>query len=81
MDLFGIGPLELILILVVAIIVLGPAKTMNMAKGAGKMMGEVRRAFGDLSKAMEEEERDLNRTLRSVDEANIDRGNPTEDGR
>ena len=81
MDLFGIGPLELILILVVAIIVLGPAKTLNMARGAGKILGEVRRAFGDLSRAVEEEERDLNRTIMGADDPNIDGGHPTEDGR
>ena len=59
MDFLGIGILELLVILVVALLVLGPAKTMEMARNAGKMLGEVRRAMGDLSRAVEEEERQL----------------------
>ena len=49
----GIGFLELLVIVVVAIIVLGPAKAIDMARSAGKMMGEVRRSFTDLSSAMD----------------------------
>ena len=53
----GIGFSEIFIILVVALLVLGPGKTLNMAKTAGKMIGEVRRAMGDLTSAIEEEER------------------------
>ena len=56
MDILGIGPLELIMVLVVALVVLGPSKSVTMARNAGKMIGEVRRAMGDLSRAIEEEE-------------------------
>ena len=63
MNIFGIGMLEILIILIVALIILGPAKTVHMAKNAGRMMGEVRRAFTDLSKAVEEEEREINREV------------------
>ena len=49
----GIGFLELLVIALVAIIVLGPAKAVDMAHSAGKMMGEVRRSFTDLSSTLE----------------------------
>ena len=49
----GIGFLELLVIVLVAVIVLGPAKAVDMARSAGKMMGEVRRSFTDLSSTLE----------------------------
>lgn len=49
----GIGFLELLVIVLVAVIVLGPAKAIDMARSAGKMMGEVRRSFTDLSSTLE----------------------------
>ncbi len=57
MDLFGVGIPELLIILVVALLVLGPGKTVDMARSAGRMLGEVRRAFTDLSAAVEDEAR------------------------
>ena len=81
MDILGIGMLELIVILVIALVVLGPAKTVKMARDAGKMLGEFRRAFGDLSRAMEEEERELGRSSGGIVEPNAERENsPEEEG-
>ena len=57
MDFLGVHIVELLVVLVIALVVLGPAKTINLAREAGKMFGEVRRAFTDLTKVMEEEER------------------------
>ena len=37
---FGIGPLELIAIAVLALILLGPERFPELARGAGKAMGE-----------------------------------------
>ena len=51
----GIGFLELLVIALVAVIVLGPAKAVDMARSAGKMLGEVRRSFSDLSSSLEQE--------------------------
>ena len=41
----GIG--ELVLILLVAIIVVGPVKVVEMARSAGKMMGDARKAMDE----------------------------------
>ncbi len=53
----GIGFSEILIILVVALLVVGPGRTISMAKTAGKMMGEVRRAMTDLTNSIEEEDR------------------------
>ena len=49
----GLGFMELLVIVLVAVIVLGPAKAIDMARSAGKMVGEVRRSFTDLSSNLE----------------------------
>lgn len=49
----GVGVMELLVIALVAIIVLGPGKAIDMARSAGKMFGEVRRSFTDLSSTMD----------------------------
>lgn len=60
MNFFGMGPYELLIVLAVALVVLGPGKTIGMARNVGKVFGEVRRAFTDLSRMAEEEERNIN---------------------
>ena len=67
MGLGGIGIPELFIILAVALLVVGPARTISMAKTAGKMMGEVRRAMGDLTDSIEEESRQSTSGTRSDD--------------
>lgn len=51
---FGIGGQELILILVVALIIIGPKKLPEIAKTLGKALGEFQRATDDLKKEMSE---------------------------
>jgi len=46
---FGIGPSELLLILVVALLVLGPKRLPELARSLGKAMGEFRRATADIT--------------------------------
>ena len=79
MNFFGIGMLEVLIILIVALIILGPARTVQMAKNAGRMMGEVRRAFTDLSRAVEEEEREINREVSRNEESNRSSEKPPEE--
>ncbi|MDT8272690.1 MAG: twin-arginine translocase TatA/TatE family subunit [Desulfomonilia bacterium] len=50
---FGIGGQELILILLVALIVLGPKKLPDIAKTLGKAIGQFQRASNDLRKEFE----------------------------
>jgi len=57
MNFMGMGMLELGVILVVAFIVLGPSRSIDMARTAGKVIGELRRTFADLTAAVSLEQR------------------------
>ena len=50
---FGIGMPEMILILAVALIVIGPKKLPDLAKSLGKAMGEFKKATSDLKASMQ----------------------------
>lgn len=52
---FGIGSTELLVILVVALIVLGPKSIPGLAKTLGKVMGEFRRVSTDFQRTMNAE--------------------------
>jgi TatA/E family protein of Tat protein translocase len=62
---FGIGPLELVLILVVALLVFGPKRVPELARTLGRGLAEFRRASNDLrqSLALDEIQQDLRRDL------------------
>ena len=57
MNFFGIGTLELLVILLVAFIALGPGKTVEVARTIGKMVREARRTFTDIMDAASVDER------------------------
>jgi len=50
---FGIGMPEMILILAVALIVIGPKKLPDLAKSLGKAMGEFRKATSEIKDSFE----------------------------
>ncbi len=50
---FGIGMPELILILAVALVVIGPKKLPDLAKSLGKAMGEFKKATNDIKDSMQ----------------------------
>jgi len=50
---FGIGMPEMILILAVALIVIGPKKLPDLARSLGKAMGEFKKATSDLKESMQ----------------------------
>lgn len=49
MNFFGIGPLEMMVILMVALVIFGPGKLPEMAQTIGKGIREFREATGDLT--------------------------------
>ncbi|MCS6925969.1 MAG: Sec-independent protein translocase protein TatB [Candidatus Binatia bacterium] len=49
---FGIGVPELLVIMIVALIVLGPKRLPEVAKGLGRALAEFRRATSDLSEEL-----------------------------
>jgi sec-independent protein translocase protein TatA len=48
---FGIGPVELIIVLVIALIVLGPGKLPDVGAALGKSIREFRKAASDVQEA------------------------------
>ena len=64
---FGIGMQEILVVLVIALVVIGPKKLPEVAKALGKGYGEFRRAFEDLKSTInvdmktEEEKENLRR--------------------
>jgi Tat protein translocase TatB subunit len=45
---FGVGPEELVLILIIALIVLGPERMPKVARDLGRVVGELRRTSDEL---------------------------------
>ena len=56
---FGIGLPELIVIMVVALLVVGPSKLPELARSLGKTFQEFKRMAGDVKETFEEETTDI----------------------
>ncbi len=52
MDIFGIGPLELLFVLVVALLLLGPGKMVEMARTLGKYARDLQRATSEVPRLL-----------------------------
>jgi len=63
---FGIGPSELIIILVIALLVLGPKRLPELAAGLGKGLAEFRRATADINAELDEARRSLENQARDA---------------
>ncbi|MEE9557563.1 MAG: twin-arginine translocase TatA/TatE family subunit [Candidatus Adiutricales bacterium] len=65
---FGIGTPELILILVIALVVIGPKHLPEMAKALGKGLGEFKKATNELKETINADD-DLREISKSLSEA------------
>jgi len=65
---FGIGITELIVILIIALLVVGPKKLPDMAKGLGRAMGEFKKATSEFKESIETETSiaDIKKTLNEI---------------
>jgi len=71
MNVFGIGGLELLVILLVAFVALGPGKTVEVARTIGRMAREARRTFTDIMDAASLSDTEVSATR---DQPNPNRG-------
>ncbi len=53
MNFMGMGMMELGVIFVVALLVLGPARSLDMAKTTGRLVREFRRSIADMNAAID----------------------------
>ena len=70
---FGLGILEIALILVVALLVLGPEKLPKVARQLGKGVREVRRAARELQVAIDDSTHEVKREVERLDEPTVSR--------
>jgi Tat protein translocase TatB subunit len=68
---FGIGMPELLLILAIALIVIGPKKLPDLAKALGRGLAEFKRATDDLKNTLHEESRTSETRDRLISEGKI----------
>jgi TatA/E family protein of Tat protein translocase len=63
---FGIGPTELVVILVVALLVLGPKRLPEIARALGRGLAEFRKATADVTSELDEARIALEREAREA---------------
>jgi|GEM_PF-1195198 len=70
---FGVGPTELLVILVIALLVLGPKRLPELAHALGKGLAEFRRATSDLTSEFDSARAMLDEEARKATKAASDR--------
>ena len=58
MNFFGVGGMELIVILLLGFIILGPRQLTNVAKGLGRTISELRNAMNQFTRLVDEDDDD-----------------------
>ncbi len=77
---FGIGMPELLLILAIALIVIGPKKLPDIAKALGRGLAEFKRTTDELKNTLNEEARTADTRDQLIKEGKIQPPNPYVDG-
>ena len=68
---FGMGMREILLILAIALIVIGPKKLPDLAKSMGKAFGEFKRATSDFKQALDVDN-DIQSVKKTFDDIDLD---------
>jgi TatA/E family protein of Tat protein translocase len=80
MDFFGIGPMEIILILVIGLLIFGPDKLPQIGRDLGRTLRSFKKATTDLSaemsKEMEEEKKEINSDTKQIKQELDEISNP-----
>ena len=70
MDFFGIGPMEIILILIIGLIIFGPGKLPQIGRDLGKALRSFKKATTDLSaevsRELEEEKKEIDSDTKQI---------------
>ncbi len=70
MDFLGIGPLEIVLILIVGLLIFGPEKLPQMGRDLGKTLRSFKKATTDISvqvsKELEKEKEEINSDTKQI---------------
>lgn len=72
MDFFGIGPMEIILILILGLLVFGPGKLPQIGRDVGKALRSFKKAATDISVEMSKELEGEKEALSSLKKATTD---------
>lgn len=72
MDFFGIGPLEIILILIIGLLIFGPGKLPQIGRDLGKAFRSFKKAATDISVEMSKELEEEKEALSSLKKASTD---------
>ena len=68
MGFMGLGPAELVIILVIALVVFGPGKLPEMGNSLGKSIREFRKATSEVMEPLNEVKQSVNEVKQSVNE-------------
>ena len=81
MDFLGIGPLELVLILVLGFLFFGPEKLPGIAARIGKIYRDLNHTAGQMHKTLTEEisiKQEMDKKLSSFNSTQVELGQPAE---